>query len=51
MCTFMGRCDVHAGTIAVHSLHCDTALTAQNLPKNLYSMNIHEMASFLLSGL
>ncbi|WGQ00893.1 MULTISPECIES: hypothetical protein [Pseudomonas syringae group] len=38
-------------TISVHYLGREVGLTRQNLPKSLYSMNIHEMASFLLSGL
>ncbi|OUM04937.1 hypothetical protein BW686_23975 [Pseudomonas syringae] len=39
------------GTITVHNVGRVAGLTAPNAPKNLYSMNIHEMASFLLSGL
>ncbi|KWS50866.1 hypothetical protein AL057_23530 [Pseudomonas amygdali pv. myricae] len=49
--TLMERCGVHMSTISVHYLGREAGLTRQNLPKSLYSMNIHEMASFLLSGL
>ncbi|KPW83410.1 hypothetical protein ALO92_101497 [Pseudomonas congelans] len=47
----MERSDGHMSTIAVHWLHDGPCQVVQNQPKGLYSMNIREMASFLLSGL
>ncbi|KPY34005.1 hypothetical protein ALQ60_101694 [Pseudomonas syringae pv. papulans] len=47
----MERDDGHMSTIAVHSLLDGPCKVVKNQPKSLYSMNIREMASFLLSGL
>ncbi|RMO97728.1 hypothetical protein ALQ33_00775 [Pseudomonas syringae pv. philadelphi] len=38
-------------TMLVRCLRTGSSITALNTHKSLYSMNIHEMASFLLSGL
>ncbi|KPX20376.1 hypothetical protein ALQ08_04860 [Pseudomonas syringae pv. delphinii] len=46
----MARWGGHISTIVVHYPRCSTGLMKRNAPKGLYSMNIHEMASFLLSG-
>ncbi|RMR30127.1 hypothetical protein ALP36_02683 [Pseudomonas syringae pv. coriandricola] len=46
----MARWGGHISTIFVHYPHCNTCLMKRNASKGLYSMNIHEMASFLLSG-
>ena len=47
----MARAGVHVRTMLVHSLCVEAAVVRVKRLKGLYLMNIHEMASFLLSGL
>ncbi|KPW25391.1 hypothetical protein ALO83_102709 [Pseudomonas cannabina pv. alisalensis] len=47
----MERRRMQVRTMLVRCLRAGSAITALNTHKSLYSMNIHEMASFLLSGL
>ncbi|MGX0959395.1 hypothetical protein AB7M18_005523 [Pseudomonas viridiflava] len=47
----MEQSGVHVCTTFVRSYSLSLALAAAKRPKDLYLMNIHEMASFLLSGL
>lgn len=47
----MARTGVHVRTMLVHSPRIKAAVVRAKWLKGLYLMNIHEMASFLLSGL
>ncbi len=47
----MEQTRVHVCTTVVRSYWLCRALAALMRPNDLYLMNIHEMASFLLSGL
>ncbi len=42
---------MHVRTMLVRCLSEESGLAGFNTSKGLYSMNIHELASFLLSGL
>ncbi|UZA66859.1 hypothetical protein EZZ81_00870 [Pseudomonas viridiflava] len=50
-CALMEQACVHVCTRFVRSHWLCRALAALMRPNDLYLMNIHEMASFLLSGL